>query len=90
MWENSSNPYSPLILSSRLPGQKFPDYNIREYIKRRAKQGFRESVEVKDKTQLDLLWNQSLEEMQVVRRQATVYDMYARKHTSIMDLSRGK
>jgi hypothetical protein len=54
------------------------------YIKRRAKEGFAESQSITDAAALEQLWQRAKEELEVVKRQAVVYGLYARKHKSVM------
>eukprot|EP00884_Botryococcus_braunii_P008670 jgi/Botrbrau1/17804/Bobra.0127s0053.1 len=64
-------------------GSKFPNYNVREYVKRKTREQFRlpEAPEA-----VDGQWQKGLADFELVRRQAIVYSLYQRKHKSIMDL----
>eukprot|EP00249_Psilotum_nudum_P009198 c21773_g1_i1 orf=467-730(-) len=61
--------------------RKFSDYNIREYVKRRSKEGFR---------QLDidpaLAFSQGKEQLEVVKRQSVVYSIYAPRVKNVMEV----
>ncbi|KAK9832894.1 hypothetical protein WJX74_001055 [Apatococcus lobatus] len=65
---------------------KFPNYNIREYVKRRATTGFRQHATEKDTAVLDSLRQQAQADLEVVKRQAIVYHLYSRKQKSVMDI----
>ncbi|CAL8467311.1 g6848 [Coccomyxa elongata] len=67
-------------------GAKFPNYNIREYVRRKAKEGFRAHREETDAQKLSGLLQDAKQELEVVKRQSLVYSMYARKQKSIMDM----
>lgn len=67
-------------------GNKFSNYNIREYVKRRAGERFREAAAVTDADALAQLWQRARAELEVAQRQAQVYALYARSQPSIMDL----
>lgn len=56
------------------------------YVRRRAKEGFREAQTVTDAVGLEQLWQQGRELLEVAQRQAQVYKLYARSTPSIMDL----
>ncbi|CAK0787976.1 hypothetical protein CVIRNUC_011198 [Coccomyxa viridis] len=64
-------------------GSKFPNYNVREYVLRRAKQDFRQHRDDADNA---AVVKEAKHFLEVVKRQAVVYSMYARKHKSIMDI----
>lgn len=54
------------------------------YVKRRAKEAFREHSGEADAGALQKLWAKAQSDYDLVRRQATVYTLFARKHKSIM------
>mmetsp|Transcript_4149 Transcript_4149/g.10380 ORF Transcript_4149/g.10380 Transcript_4149/m.10380 type:complete len:92 (-) Transcript_4149:94-369(-) len=64
-------------------GRKFNNYNIREYILRRAKEGFRAQL---TGNQSEAAFSAAKEELQVVRRQSVVYQMYGRPTKNVMEL----
>ena len=53
-------------------GAKFPNYNIREYVKLRARQGFEARAEPAEAARL---WAQARADLGVVKRQAVVYSV---------------
>jgi hypothetical protein len=57
-------------------GKKFADYNYREYTLRRTKEDFRKYKNETDKAKLDQLHKEGLESLQLVKRQATISQMY--------------
>eukprot|EP00891_Asterochloris_glomerata_P004116 jgi/Astpho2/4116/gw1.00063.220.1_t len=65
-------------------GQKYPNYNVREFVKRRAKQDFRQHAAETDAAKLDQLWTKAQEDFAVTQRQRVVYSMYAPKQKSVM------
>ncbi len=54
------------------------------YVKRRTKEAFREHSGDADAGALQKLWAKAQSDYDLVRRQATVYTLFARKHKSIM------
>lgn len=69
-------------------GSKFPDYNIKEYIKRKTKDGFRSAQSITDPAQLDLVWKQAGEQLKVAQRQLVVYSLYSHGRKNVMELPR--
>ncbi|KAK9843445.1 hypothetical protein WJX81_002999 [Elliptochloris bilobata] len=67
-------------------GAKFPNYNIREYVKRKAREDFRAHASEADPAAAQALWAQAKDELKVWTRQATVYSLYARPQKSVMDI----
>ncbi|KAI3435584.1 hypothetical protein D9Q98_001649 [Chlorella vulgaris] len=61
-------------------------YNIKEYVKRRAREGFTEAQAVTDSAELARVWEQGRQQLEVVRRQSIVYGLYSRRHRHAMDL----
>eukprot|EP00890_Picochlorum_soloecismus_P000083 jgi/Picsp_1/1075/NSC_04558-R1_pinus taeda anonymous locus 0_14360_01 genomic sequence len=78
----ATNQLRSLFRSFIRESRKYPNYNIREYIRRKSKEEFRDTVSNSGK---DLESIQS--DLEVVKRQAVVYSLYARKEKSIMDMS---
>ncbi|KAG1656613.1 hypothetical protein FOA52_008436 [Chlamydomonas sp. UWO 241] len=66
-------------------GAQFPNYNIREYILRRVKDGFREGAGESGPSSA-ALWAHAKEEYSVMKRQSVVYGMYARKIKNILEV----
>ena len=56
----------------------------RRYILRRAREGFREGQHERDSGVLQQLWGRAQHELEVVKRQRTVYSLYARKQKSVL------
>jgi len=71
-------------------GASFPDYNVREYIRRRARDQFRAGVAGGDAAALQPLLTRATEELAVWRKQAAVYGLYHRPQRSIMEVEGGK
>eukprot|EP01025_Chloroclados_australasicus_P013927 TRINITY_DN16526_c0_g1_i2.p7 TRINITY_DN16526_c0_g1~~TRINITY_DN16526_c0_g1_i2.p7 ORF type:complete len:117 (-),score=4.88 TRINITY_DN16526_c0_g1_i2:1675-2025(-) len=67
-------------------GRKFQQYNMREYVKRRARLGFKQNKALTDEQALEKCWQRALEDLAVVKRQVIVYGLYARPYQSVMDL----
>ena len=54
------------------------------YVKRRARLGFEEARAVTDAGELQRLWQQGKQQLEMVRRQSIVYDLYSHKHKHTM------
>lgn len=67
-------------------GRKFPNYNIREYIKRRSKEEFHANADLCDPAVLVTLWQGAKQQLEVVRKQSLVYNLYGRKVKNILEL----
>ncbi|EIE26487.1 mitochondrial protein of LYR family [Coccomyxa subellipsoidea C-169] len=67
-------------------GAKFPNYNIREYVRRKAMEGFRAHKGETDEQTVSELVQDAKTELEVVKRQSMVYSLYARQQKSIMDI----
>uniref|UniRef100_A0A7N0ULM1 Complex 1 LYR protein domain-containing protein n=1 Tax=Kalanchoe fedtschenkoi TaxID=63787 RepID=A0A7N0ULM1_KALFE len=63
--------------------RQFPDYNVREYIKRRTADGFRLNRDAPDAA---AVFADGKAQLEVAKRQAVVYSLYAPKVRSIMEL----
>ena len=72
------------VTCSAAAGQKYPNYNVREFVKRRAKQDFRQHAAETDAAKIDQLWSKAQEDFAVTQRQRLVYSMYAPKQKSVM------
>ncbi|KAL2898553.1 LYR motif-containing protein 4 [Bienertia sinuspersici] len=66
--------------------RKFPDYNIREYAKRRTIDGFHHNKSLSDSSSIAQAFSDAKAEFQIAERQALVYSLYAPKFRSIMDI----
>lgn len=64
-------------------GSKFPNYNIREFILRRAKDGFRGS---RSSCNAQDLLKAAKEDLEVVRRQSVVYQMYGSTTKNVLEM----
>lgn len=67
-------------------GRKFSNYNVREYVSRRAREAFREHRQVADPEAVERLIGRAREQLEVARRQVVVYSLFAPRLRSIMDL----
>ena len=65
----------------------FPAIATHRYVRRRAREGFKEAQAVQDSGELQRLWEQGRQQLEVVKRQAVVYSLYSRKHTHTMELA---
>ena len=54
-------------------GRSFNDYNVREYVKRRATESFRANAALADVDAIESALEEGARELDVARRQATVY-----------------
>lgn len=57
-------------------GAGFTNYNFREYTLRRVRQGFRENIGVSDATEITKLVHEGQMQLEVVRRQALISQLY--------------
>lgn len=80
-----ASPTHPLQRPPLHSGASFPNYNVREYVRRRAGERFREGARL-DATAADAAFTTAAEELAAARRQATVFGMYHRPQRSIMDV----
>ncbi|KAI3688798.1 hypothetical protein L2E82_46632 [Cichorium intybus] len=74
--------FRSLIRSAR----QFPDYNIREYTKRRTIEAFRDNKTLSEPSSIAAAFADGKSQLQVAKRQAVVYSLYAPKVKSIMDI----
>ncbi|MCO5596061.1 hypothetical protein L7F22_050127 [Adiantum nelumboides] len=66
--------------------RRFPDYNMREYVKRRSRQGFHQNHGVSSPELAATAFGKGREFLEVAKRQAVVYCLYAPKIKNIMEL----
>lgn len=64
---------------------KFSDYNIREYAKRRAIDGFRDNRGLTDPSSIVAAFADGKSQLEVAKRQAVVYSLYAPRIKSVME-----
>ena len=65
---------------------KFPDYNIREYVRRRTIDGFREKRGLVDTSAIAEVYSDGKSQLEVAKRQAVVYSLYAPPVKSVMEI----
>ncbi|GAB2270065.1 hypothetical protein Dimus_004978 [Dionaea muscipula] len=75
-----------LLRSLLRAARTFSDYNIREYAKRRTLDGFRHNRAVSDPATLSKLFSDGKFQLEVAKRQATVYSLFQPKVKSIMEV----
>lgn len=68
----------------------FPHYNIREYIKRRAGDGFRRHAGEGDPEAISSALERGKTDLSLARRQSLLYAAYETPHRSVLDLKPGK
>ncbi|KAH7858892.1 hypothetical protein Vadar_029139 [Vaccinium darrowii] len=66
--------------------RKFEDYNVREYSKRRTIDAFRQNKDLSPPSAVSAAFSDGESQLEVARRQATVYSLYAPKVKSIMEI----
>jgi len=66
--------------------RQFPDYNIREYTKRRAIDAFRQNAALSEPSSISEAFSFGKSQLDVAKRQAVVYSIYAPSLPSVMDL----
>ncbi|KAH9607334.1 hypothetical protein KSS87_017548 [Heliosperma pusillum] len=74
--------YRSLLRTAR----KFPDYNIREYVKRRTMDAFRLNKTLDDPSAISSAVADARSQLEIAKRQAVVYSLYAPKVKSIMEI----
>ncbi|CAD5180338.1 unnamed protein product [Musa acuminata subsp. malaccensis] len=75
-----------LLRSLLKTARKFGDYNIREYARRRAVDGFRENKELSDPSAIAAAFAEGTSQLEVAKRQASVYTLYAPSAKSVMEV----
>ncbi|MCO5570879.1 hypothetical protein L7F22_024608 [Adiantum nelumboides] len=70
--------------------RKFSDYNIREYVKRRSRQGFHQHQHASSPEVAATAFSEGRELLDVAKRQAIVYSLYAPKVKNIMEINAQK
>ncbi|KAF5741816.1 LYR-like [Tripterygium wilfordii] len=74
--------YRALLRTAR----QFRDYNIREYTKRRTIDAFRNNQNLTDSSSVSAAYSDGKAQLEVAKRQAIVYSMYAPKVKSVMEI----
>uniref|UniRef100_J3LM54 Complex 1 LYR protein domain-containing protein n=1 Tax=Oryza brachyantha TaxID=4533 RepID=J3LM54_ORYBR len=74
------------VLSLLRTARHFSDYNIREYTRRRATDAFRENRSLGDVAAAAAAYADGKKRLEVAKRQAVVYSLYAPKAKSIMEM----
>ncbi|CAF2063414.1 LYR motif-containing protein 4-like [Brassica napus] len=67
-------------------GRQLPDYNIREYAKRRTFDGFRMNKNLTDHSKVEKAYAEGKKQLEVVERVVKVYLAYPPKTKNIMEL----
>ena len=70
--------------------RSFPDYNIREYTKRRTIDAFRQNRNLSDPNLISSAYNDGKSQLAVAKRQAVVYSLYTPQLKSVMELQNPK
>ncbi|XP_057757922.1 uncharacterized protein LOC130976968 [Arachis stenosperma] len=68
----------------------FPDYNIREYMKRRTIDAFRDNRAISDASSISTAFSDGKSQLEVAKRQSVVYSLYAPPLRSVMELQNPK
>nr|AEX55239.1 catalytic/ oxidoreductase [Allium sativum] len=89
-----STPSKPQVLalyrSLLKTAAKFPDYNIREYTRRRAIDSFRSNQHLSDSSLISSVFSDGKSQLEIAKRQAVVYSLYAPEVKSIMEIKTGQ
>uniref|UniRef100_A0A2P2IK86 Complex 1 LYR protein domain-containing protein n=1 Tax=Rhizophora mucronata TaxID=61149 RepID=A0A2P2IK86_RHIMU len=75
--------YRSLLRTAR----RFSDYNIREYTKRRAIDGFRQNKHLTDPSAISAAYSDGRAQLEVAKRQAIIYSLYTPSIKSVMEVS---
>ena len=63
----------------------FPHYNIKEYIKRRAGEGFRINARESDPAAVEKVFSKAKADLELAKRQSAIYGFYERPHKGVLD-----
>lgn len=66
--------------------RQFSDYNVKEYTKRRTIDAFRHNHRLTDPSSLASAYSDGEAQLQIAKRQAVVYSLYAPNIKSVMEL----
>lgn len=75
--------YRSLLRTAR----QFCDYNIREYAKRRTIDAFRQNQNLTDPSSISAAFSDGKTQLDIAKRQAVVYSLYAPKMKSVMEIN---
>ncbi|XP_020213647.1 LYR motif-containing protein 4B [Cajanus cajan] len=75
-----------LFRSLQRVARNFPDYNIREYVKRRTVDAFRENATLSDPSSISSAFSHGESQLALLKRQALVYSLYTPSLRSVMEL----
>lgn len=75
--------YRSLLRTTR----QFCDYNIREYAKRRAVDGFRQNQNLTDLSSISAAFSDGKAQLDMAKRQVVVYSLYAPKTKTFMEIN---
>lgn len=67
-------------------GRQYPDYNIREYTKRRTLDGFRMNKNLTDQSKVNEAYAEAKAQLVVVERALKFYSLYPPKTKNIMEV----
>ncbi|KAL7153123.1 hypothetical protein ABFS83_04G144100 [Erythranthe nasuta] len=67
--------------------RQFTDYNIREYAKRRTVDSFRHNRRLSDPAEAATAFAEGKSQLEVAKRQAVVYSLYAPRVKSVMEMN---
>ncbi|XP_068959649.1 LYR motif-containing protein 4 isoform X2 [Petaurus breviceps papuanus] len=69
---------------------KFTSYNYRTYAIRRIREAFRENKNVKDPAQIQMLVNKAKRNLEIIRRQTHISEMYSADKLVIENLKKSR
>lgn len=75
--------FRSLLRTSR----KFTDYNIREYTRRRTIDSFLQNKSISDPASIAAAFSDGKSQLEVAKRQAIIYSVYAPDVKSIMEIN---
>ncbi|XP_058070295.1 uncharacterized protein LOC131219260 [Magnolia sinica] len=67
--------------------RSFSNYNIREYARRRTADGFRQNRNLSGPSSISSVFSDGKSQIEVAKRQAIVYSLYAPKAKSVMEIT---
>ena len=69
-------------------GRTFPNYNIREFVLRKTRQEYRRNKDIQDPGAIIKALAAAINDLEVAKRQAVVYSLFAPSLKSIMDVGK--